>query len=985
MRLGWQEIRQRARDFSERWNDAHYEKGETQSFYNEFFQIFGIDRKKVAIFERKIEMIDANKRGFIDLFWPSVLLVEQKSAGRDLFKAESQALDYVLGLKDREVPRFVLLCDFQRFKLIELETRKETRFTLAELAKNVEAFAFMLGVERRHYGKQAEVNIKAAELLGKVRDALEETGYKGVDLERLMVRLLFCLFADDTGIFESKDDFLYLVEERTDEDGNNVGRVLNELFEMLDTPADKRLHGGDPEFDKFPYVNGDLFKGHLRKANFDAEMRDDLLTACKWDWGKVSPAIFGSLFQSVMDSEERRKKGAHYTTEPNIMKLIGPLFLDELRAELDHLKSRRDGGKRPALLEYQKKLGGLNFFDPACGCGNFLVVTYRELRKLEQEALEQIYDPNSPMMLEVEALSIVGLNQFYGIELEEFPAHIAEVAMWMTEHLANIELGRTFGKVFADIPLNDSATIVHGDALEIEWDEVLPHGDCFAVMGNPPFVGAKYQSAEQRSQVRDLADLGKSGGTLDFVCAWFLKAGAYVNSSSLPFRGGTEGGGERQRALEGEPKTQTGIEPASVSPTPNPSLEREGLKRATRIAFVATNSITQGEQVAQLWPILFDRYGLEIAFAHRTFAWGSDARGKAHVHVVIIGLTHREYEPKEKRLFSYDDINGEPDETRHLALSPYLFGAETVANRHLVVKEESRPINEARRIKSGCQPIDDGNLIFDSTARSAFLESEPAVKKFMVPYLSGFDFMVGQNRWILALQGATPAEIKAMPLVTARLSKVRDYRSASTRKATKELADYPTKFNVEVIPKSAFLAIPEVSSERRDYIPIGVLHPPAIPSNKLRLLDNASEWEFGILTSQMHMAWTSHIGGRLKSDYSYGIGLNYNTFPWPDATDTQKSETESLAQAILDARDEWPTSSLADLYDPDTMPANLRKAHKALDKAVDRLYRKKPFDSDRDRVEHLFGLYEKLVDPMGTDAEKQIKRVARNVKRRKKS
>lgn len=404
MRLGWQEIRRRAREFSERWKDAHYEKGETQTFYNEFFRIFGIDRKRVAIFERKIELIDAKRRGFIDLFWPSVLLVEQKSAGKDLFKAGQQADDYILGLKDRDVPRFVLVCDFQRFRLRHLETGKEVAFTLPELHKNVEEFGFMLGVERRHYGKQAAVNIKAAELLGTLHDALEAKGHRGGDLEKLMVRLLFCLFADDTGIFESKDDFLYLIEERTDVDGNNVGRVLNELFEILDTPAEERQQGSDPEFDKFPYVNGKLFTGHLRTAVFDAQMRDDLLAAAKFDWGKVSPAIFGSLFQSVMDKKERRKKGAHYTTEPNIMKLIGPLFLDELRAEFDRLKARRDGGKRAALLAFQEKLGGLQFFDPACGCGNFLVVTYRELRRLEQDVLELMFDKNSPMMLEVESL-----------------------------------------------------------------------------------------------------------------------------------------------------------------------------------------------------------------------------------------------------------------------------------------------------------------------------------------------------------------------------------------------------------------------------------------------------------------------------------------------------------------------------------------------------------------------------------------------------
>lgn len=946
MRLGWQEVRRRAKDFSVRWKDAHYEKGETQTFYNEFFQIFGIDRKRVGIFERKIELIDAGRRGFIDLFWPSVLLVEQKSAGKDLFKAGQQADDYVLGLKDRDLPRYVLVCDFQRFRLRHLETGKEVTFTLPELHENVHEFGFMLGVERRTYGRQAAVNIKAAELLGTLHDALEAKGYRGGDLEKLMVRLLFCLFADDTGIFESKDDFLYLIEERTDADGNNVGRVLNELFEILDTHPDERQHGADPEFDKFPYVNGKLFTGHLRTPVFDFQMRDDLLAAAKFDWGKVSPAIFGSLFQSVMDSAERRKKGAHYTTEPNIMKLIGPLFLDELRSEFDRLKARRDGGKRAALLAFQEKLGRLQFFDPACGCGNFLVVTYRELRRLEQEVLELVFDRNSPMMLEVENLSVLKLDHFHGIELEEFPAHIAEVAMWMTEHLANIELGRTFGKVFADIPLTDSAHIVHGDALEIDWDDVLPHQNCFAVMGNPPFVGAKFQAVEQRQQVRDLAALGKSGGTLDFVAAWFIKAGAYID---------------------------------------------EGI---TRIGFVTTNSVTQGEQVAQLWPILFGRYGLEIAFAHRTFAWGSDARGKAHVHVVIIGLTHRNHAPSRKRLFSYENLNAEADETTHDALTAYLFAASAVTNSHLVVKESPGPLNGVGKVIIGSKPIDGGYLIFTAAERSALTEVEPEAEQYLRPYIGSQDFINGGGRWIAVLQDVSPEKIRQLPRLKERLESVRKYRlgeiaaKGKTNESKKipgisatSLASKPSHFHVTVIPDGPYLAIPEVSSERRDYIPLGWLMPPTVPSNKLRLLKDATKWQFGVLTSAMHMAWTAHIGGRLKSDYQYGIGLNYNTFPWPHVSEKLKADVEVLAQAVLDARAAWPMSSLADLYDPDTMPANLRKAHGALDTAVDRLYRNKPFDSDRDRVEHLFGLYEKLVNPLEADAERQNKRVARKAKR----
>jgi hypothetical protein len=826
MRLSWQEIRTRARAFSERWHDAHYEKGETQSFYNEFFHVFGMDRKKVAIFEKRVEMIDRNKRGFIDLFWPSVLIVEQKSAGRDLLAAQQQAFDYILGLRELDQPKWVLTCDFQRFRLLNLETRAETNFTLPELHKHVEAFAFIMGVQRRSFGTQAAVNIKAAELMGKLHDALEASGYKGHDLERLLVRLLFCLFADDTGIFAEKDDFLFLIEERTAEDGSDVGRWLNDFFDVLDTPDDDRQNTLDPELARFPYINGALFTERLRTAHFDARMRDDLIAACKFDWGKVSPAIFGSLFQSVMDAAERRKKGAHYTTEINIMKVIGPLFLDDLRAELDRLKARRDGGRRAALLAYQEKLAGLNFLDPACGCGNFLVITYRELRALELEALKEVWQ--GQQVLDVELLGLVSVEQFFGIEFEEFPAYIAEVAMWMADHLANSEMGMSFGKVFARIPLRQSAHIRHGDALEVDWNAVLPHEKCFAVLGNPPFIGAKFQSAEQRAQVKSVAALGGSGGTLDYVAAWFIKAGAYI------------------------------------------------AKGPGRIGFVSTNSITQGEQVAQLWPILFDRYGLEIAFTHRTFAWGSDARGKAHVHVVIIGLTHRAFEPKEKRLFSYADISGEPDETRHNGLTAYLFDAGSVANRHLTVALASQAINGARKVLIG-------------------------------------------------------------------------------------------------------LVIPKVSSERREYVPIGWVKPPTIPSDLLFVIEGASLYDFGILTSHMHMAWLRHIGGRLESRYRYSIGLVYNTFPWPDATEAQREKIETLAQAVLDARAEWPTSSLADLYDPDTMPANLRKAHAALDLAVDRLYRREPFATDRDRVEHLFGRYEALVNPLEREGVKQNKRVARKL------
>jgi hypothetical protein len=983
MRRSWDEIRRQAKAFAEDWKDAHYEKGETQSFYNDFFEIFGVKRRAVAVYEKRVQSIEANRRGFIDLFWPGTLIVEQKSAGRDLFKAGQQAMDYFDWLPDRDQPRYLLTCDFQRWHLQDLETRQEWRFTLAELPKHVELFAFILG-RRRSFGTQAAVNIKAAELLGRLHDALEDSGYKGHDLERLMVRLLFCMFADDTGIFEPKDIFLQLIDADTAEDGSNVGRTLNELFDVLDTPEADRQTGLSAELKAFPYVNGKLFAGHVRTPVFDAKMREMLLDCARFDWGKVSPAIFGSLFQSVMAPKERRAKGAHYTSETNIMKVIGPLFLDDLRAEFERLKARRTG-RNAALNEFQNKLSRLRFFDPACGCGNFLVIAYRELRKLELELLQALY---ADTHIDVGLLSRVTVDQFHGIELEEFAAEIAKVAMWMTDHIANNELSLTFNRAYARIPLRDSAHIRHGDALEIDWNDVLPAEKCDYLLGNPPFVGAKYQTPEQRAQVRALARLGGSGGTLDYVAAWFLKAGAYVGGSSLASplpRGEVEsdevrpgegmgGGGLSLETLSPHPAQAD--RPESPTPYGRGVGDGRGNKRI-RIGFVATNSITQGEQVAQLWPILFDRWHLEIAFAHRTFQWDSEARGKAHVHCVIIGLTHRDAEPAEKRLFSYADIKGEPVETRHAALTAYLFDARGVANRHLVVKEEARPINGAPKLVSGSQPIDGGFFIFDHQQRRAFLDQEPAAEPWLRRYVGAEDFINGGERWILALQDAPPEVLRAMPAVMERIQQVREYRSKSQRASTLAIASQPTRYNVEVLPQSPCLILPEVSSERREYIPIGWLEPPTIPSNLVRILENATLWHFGVLTSAMHMAWLRHIGGRLESRYRYSIGLVYNTFPWPEASPAQRARIEALAQAVLDARAADPAASLADLYDPDTMPAALRQAHRALDLAVDRLYRTQAFAGDRDRVEHLFGRYEALVNPLEREGAKQVRRVNR--------
>ncbi len=931
MKLSPNEIRARAAKFATDWADAQYERQDTQTFYNEFFEVFGVQRRKVATFEEPVKKL-GDKQGFIDLFWKGKLLVEQKSAGRSLVRARQQALEYFPKLRDDELPRYILLCDFQTFELIDLDTRDEVSFRLAELPDYVSAFDFIRGIEKRVFKDQDPVNIIAAELMGKLHDALKVSGYDGHALERFLVRLLFCLFADDTGIFDELGMLEDFVRNRTREDGSDLGPFLAQLFQVLDTPENQREARLDDDLKRFPYINGQLFGETLRIPAFDKKMRNILLEACGFSWQKISPAIFGALFQSVMNKKERRQKGAHYTTEKNILKVIEPLFLDDLRAELARIIGLKRG-RDAALREYQDKLTRLKFFDPACGCGNFLIIAYRELRLLENLVLKALYSDvfnreglsRSEFTFDVASLSKVNVDQFYGIEIDEFPALIAETAMWMMDHIMNNRLSQEFGKAFARIPLKTAPHIVQGDSLEIDWQMILSSQECSYVLGNPPFIGAKVQSEKQRAQVRRIAALGKSGGTLDYVAAWFLKAGEYIRGSHA------------------------------------------------RIGFVSTNSITQGEQVAQLWPTLFRKYGLEIAFAHRTFAWGSDARGKAQVHVVVLGLVPKAAEPSSKRLFSYDDLKGPPTESRHTALSPYLFDASGLSDRHLVVRETALSISGAPKVIIGTKPIDGGYLILDDEEAANLRQIEPEITELLRPFLGGTEFINGRGRWLVVCDGIPPERLRSSPFISKRLDLVRRYRLGQIPARKKQdqepkkmgisasvLASSPARFHVTVLPSTSFLALPENSSERREYIPIGWLSPPIVPSNKLRIVTNSQPWQFAILTSRMHVAWSRFIGGKIKSDFQYSISINYNTFPWPKLTKNDETRLDTLGRAILEVRTSYSASTLSDLYDPNFMPSNLRRLHYALDLAVDRLYRKAPFTTDRERVEHLFMLYEKM-------------------------
>ena len=923
MRLSWNEIRNRAARFAEDWKDAAYEKGETQSFYNDFFNVFGVKRRKVARYEEHVQKLN-DRSGFIDLFWPGVLLIEQKSAGKNLVDAYEQAGEYFDSLPDVACPRFILVSDFQNFELRDLDEDEYSAFALADLPDHVEDFGFILGVHRRTFRDQDPVNLEATELMRRLHEALESSGYGAYEpqaLEEFLVRIVFCMFADDTGIFEPRDIFMDLLEERTSEDGADLGGWLASLFDVLDTPEDRRQATLDEDLNQFPYIDGELFAPKRSIPNFNADMRRILIDACGFNWEAISPAIFGALFQSVMDQGGRRAQGAHYTTEKNILKVIGPLFLDELKAQFERLRARKDRRRQADLLRFRSKLATMKFLDPACGCGNFLVIVYRELRELEIQVVRELHDAGpdeKQLVFQIEDLSQITVEQFYGIEIGEFPARIAKTALWMMDHIMNNRLSMAVSETYIRIPLIGSPHILTADALEVDWADLLPANQCSFVLGNPPFSGSKIQSPLQRSQIQRIANLGKSKGTLDFVTAWFFKAAEYVQ------------GGD------------------------------------ARIGFVATNSITQGEQVAQLWPSLFGRNKVVISFAHRTFAWGSDARGKAHVHVVIIGLDQLANARPIKRLFSYPDLNEEPVESRHAAISPYLIDAGELTNVNIAVRSESKPINGLRKLIIGSKPIDGGHYIFDEHERADFLDSEPLAEPFLRPYIGAQEFLRGKKRWILALHDAPIELIARMPLVKQRVSAVRSFRELSKSQQTRDLP--PIQYHVNVIPSSPFLAIPESSSERREYVPIGWLDPPAIPSNSIRVLQNASLENFAILTSAMHMAWLRHVGGRLKSDYRYSIELVYNAFPMPPISSDPVS-LRPLAKGVLDARKEHPSASLADLYDRDIMPANLRRAHQRLDRAVDRVYRAFPFDSERGRVEHLLLLYEEMSNPIEMNSE----------------
>jgi hypothetical protein len=921
--LSWNEIRARAAVFAEEWKDAHYEKGETQSFYNEFFGVFGRRRRDVAVYEEKVKKLN-NTRGFIDLFWPGQLLVEQKSAGLSLENARNQATDYFLNIKELEKPRYILLSDFQSFELLDLETRAEERFLLSELPDKVRLFGFIAGYQQQQYKDQDPANVEAATLMSNLHFHLEESGYTGTDLEHLLVRIMFCLFADDTGIFEPYS-FLHFIQDRTSEDGSDLGSRLVHLFEILDSPQAKRQKTLDEDLARFPYVNGKLFTNHIRTPSFNSEMRASLIDCCLFDWSKVSPALFGSLFQTVMIPAKQRQGGAHYTSERNILKTIHPLFLDELRGEFLRIRDNKSTHRKALLEKFHVKLGSLTFLDPACGCGNFLILAYRELRLLEIEVLEEIFPRDSRnLVLDISLLSKVDVDQFYGIEIEEFPARIAETAMWLVDHQMNMRLSESFGQAFVRLPLQKSAHIVHGNALRLDWLSVIDPSKLSYILGNPPFVGARKKSEAQAEEMERVFQGVKNAGNLDYVAAWYLRAAQYIKGTNI------------------------------------------------KVAFVSTNSITQGEQVGILWQVLLNRYSIHIHFAHRTFKWTIDekkAKGMkiAAVYCIIVGFGTNDQ--NDKSLFEYDRVNSDPHFTKAKNINPYLVDASDT-----IVTSRTKPISDAPPIVFGNMPNDGGHLLLNDAEKDELLKVEPGAEKFIRPLLGSEEFINGISRWCIWLRDAQPAELKGMPHVLSRMERVRANRLASKRAATQRLAATPSLFGEIRHPKGEYLLIPKTSSERRLYIPIGIMPNHVIPTECL-IVPDATLYHFGILTSLMHMVWVSYVCGRLKSDYRYSNTLVYNNYPWPrNLIPTQINDIEGKAQAVLDARAQFSGSTLADLYDPLTMPPVLLKAHQALDKSVDKSYRKEAFLSERERIEFLFGLYHQMTAPLIAKPPKRTRR-----------
>ena len=974
------EIRHRAHHFSKEFANAHYELGEAQNFIRGLCDVFGFSNKRLVSFEQRVKKLDG-RRGRIDGFYPGKLLIEMKSRGEKLDVAYQQAIDYLPGLTDAELPNYVLISDFEHMHLHTLDGRSPALcHKLADFNEHLDSYLFLAGYESQAQQDQIAVDESAARHIAQLHDAMRDGGYTGVDLQRYLVRLLVCLFAEDTGIFERAGSFGRYLRQHTREDGSDLDGALQNLFDVLNRAPALRPKNLPLELAGFPYVNGSVFDGQLARCYFNSAARSVLLHCAEhFDWAQISPAIFGSLFQAVIHhdnegvigkSSKRRELGAHYTSETNILRVIGPLFLDSLKAELH--AARGPAGSVARLHKLLARLRNINCLDPACGCGNFLVIAYREIRRLELDAVEALQTIESRSRglsdtLDVKEFGYIqcDVHQFHGVELEASAAHIATVALWLTDHQENLRASRVLGGNFNRLPLVRRANIVCANALTTDWASVLLPELCDYVIGNPPFVGAKFMSDGQRADVAIALGGVQNAGLLDLVAAWYVKAARYLSDAAA--RTGQAPGALEPAAPKSRPT------PAPYAPQRNRSFSVR-----TRCAFVSTNSITQGEQVGVLWGWMLAQ-GMKIQFAHRTFQWSNDAKGVAAVHCVIIGFGTDDL--PGKTIFAYPDIQGEPVAVAAKNINPYLVDGPDV-----VLSRRSTPICDVPEIGIGNKPIDGGHYLFTTAERDAFLEIEPGAAKFFRRWLGSEEFLNGFERWCLWLGQADPSELRGLPECMKRIQAVKNVRLESKSAPTRKLAETPTRFHVENMPATSYLVLPEVSSERRPFIPFGFEQPQTLCSNLVKVAVGATLYHFGVLSSTMHNAWVRSTCGRLESRLRYSKDIVYNNFPWPDlpepATDSATGATpiasgsnsapvapsispsqkkraaiEAAAQSVLDARASFPEASLADLYDPLAMPPALSIAHQQLDKAVDAAYAYKGQSDDASRVAFLFGLY----------------------------
>lgn len=887
--LDWKDIKNSAAKFAVRYKNAKKEESYKQSFWNEFLGMFGVDSLDVGAFEYYVKKL-GNHAGEIDYFWPGKVIIEHKSSGKDLDAALDQAMDYYLAIeKKEEKPRYIIVSDFKRIRLMDLLEKRDVTIKLEDLPENVELFGFLAGYSDKRIEGQHPVNVKAAEMMGGLYDLLKESNYPEEDLDLLLVRIVFCMFAEDAEIFE-KNIFTSYLTFHTSEDGAGMGATMNEIFAVLNTPYDQRQTSMSEEMQQFPYVNGGLFAKTITTPMFDRAMREHLFKASKLDWRFISPAIFGSLFQSIMDPKMRRELGAHYTSEENILKLINPLFMDDLRAEFNTIK-----GNKKELMKFWDKISNIRIMDPACGCGNFLIISYREMRRLEMDVLDAIY--KGQMIFDESHLFI---DHYYGIEIGEFASMVANLSMILMDHLMNLEMRKRFGRCRDIIPLKEKANIVHGDSLEMDWSSIVDPMELTYIVGNPPFIGAKVQSDEQREQMTRFFE--KNAGILDYVSAWYVKA---------------------TWMMEINPKIRT--------------------------AFVSTNSITQGEQVEPLWKPIFDK-GIQINFAYQTFRWNNEAKGVAAVHVIIVGFS---FNKRSCKLFTHSDgLTGSI-----VCLPAKHLNAYLVDGPDVFLPNRKKPICEVPEMGIGNKPIDGGHYLFTKEEMDNFIQIEPDSKQYFRPWLGAREFINNESRFCLWLGDASPSELRLMPECMKRIEAVRQFRLSSKSSGTVKLASRPTHFHVENMSNEPYLIIPRHSSEQREYVPIGFVDPVNICGDANLMMTGVSLFHFAILTSKMHMVWMRYVCGRIKSDYRYSAGIVYNNYPWPNVNKEVISNIEKCAQSVLEARNLYSDSSLADLYDVKTMPLELIKAHKKLDKAVEEAYGNSAFKSDEERISRLFEMY----------------------------